>query len=79
MAKFRDLSQSYKTEDRSIGDRQRHYGLVREQIRSNLPAMLEELDIISATLNPKDSESNKRSINTYDSRKKGLGSNSWVL
>lgn len=45
MAKFRDLSQSYKDRDRSIGDRQRHHELVKEQMRANLPAMLEELNI----------------------------------
>lgn len=45
MAKFKDLSQSYKGEDRAVGDRQRHMDFVREQMKSNLPELLEELDI----------------------------------
>ncbi len=45
MAKFRDLSQSYKNDDRSIGDRQRHINFIKEQLRADLPSFLEEINI----------------------------------
>jgi uncharacterized sporulation protein YeaH/YhbH (DUF444 family) len=45
VAKFRDLSQSFRTKDRVAGDKQRHRELVKEFIKLNLADFLEELDI----------------------------------
>jgi len=48
VAKFRDLSQLNNDSDRTIGDRQRHRNFVKEQLKSNLALLLEELNIFKA-------------------------------
>jgi len=48
MAKFRDLSQPGNEVDIAIGDRLRHVELVKELAKSDLPSLLEELDIFKA-------------------------------